>query len=286
MSKPLVVLAGWMGCQKRSLNRYVKFFSEQGYQVYSTVAPTHMVVASCFDNSPEPLHYPPASLQEFAWETLRDIHHCHCDYYIFYAFSNGGCFVWEQINRILNNTIIVGSDTSEHHQIVENLKTKAAGVIFDSCPSQQLSAVSKALAICTWRDRLDILQMPDSKGGGWDVAFSMISAHKKERADQRSKIYYQGLWNDPWDLPQLYLYSQDDILIPPQGIDQLYQHRRQTLGAHRIHRCKFESSRHCAHLIDNKEDYITAVQSFLEIARNYHHDKSGTHPRGSPYSKL
>jgi Eukaryotic protein of unknown function (DUF829) len=323
--KPLVVLAGWMGCQKRSLRRYGKFFSELGYQVHSTVAPTPLIVASCFsDTSHEPLQYPPqwpvhqdaggsvtTSLQGFAWETLRDIHNQDCDHFIFCAFSNGGCFVWEQISRILNNnnTPILQqveddeahplsplpqngtSDMERQQQILAKLKKKTAGVIFDSCPSQNLSAISKALAVCTLRDRLEIMVMPDDKGGGLDVAFfpSMVSANKKQRAEKRSNVYYQGLQADPWNIPHLYLYSENDILIPSQGIDELYDYRRQTMGSHRILRRKFESSRHCAHLIDNEEEYSMAVNSFLEISRQFHHDNiSGSKNSllGSPYSKL
>ncbi|CAB9522329.1 Eukaryotic protein of unknown function (DUF829) [Seminavis robusta] len=306
--KPLVVLAGWLGCQKKSLRRYDHLFSQLGCDVFSAVAPPAMVVGSCYSKPIlEPLTYPPQwpahgwspeSMQGVAWEVLRYIHNHNCEYFVFYAFSNGGCFVWEQLSRILyqhhdlidneNETNIDPSSMSEmdadmakgRRKLLGALQQKAAGVVFDSCPSQELGEVSQALTMCSFSERLQVMRMPADSGGGLDVAFfpSMVSAEKKERANQRGAAYHHGLKTDPCDIPQLYLYSENDALIPSTGIDEIYNHRRETIGADRILRRKWESSRHCAHLIDHPNDYETTMKEFLQLTQDRHNTK--------PHSKL
>ena len=291
--KPLVVLAGWLGCHQRSLRRYEQLFAKKGYQVISKIASPTMVAESCFRPLPPPAlvcppQWPtnvtpllrsdnvptqPSSMQDFAWDVLQDVHHRNCPYVIFYAFSNGGCFVWEQVRRILH-----AAAEAEHHrnevmhdlqkeqvQVLQNLKHKTAGVVFDSCPSRQLALIGFALAFCTWRERWDV-----AKSYGIDVAFlpPLVSPSKKTTANLRSVAYYRGLKDDPWDLPQLYLYSKSDMLIPSSVVEELVNHRRHLLGADRIFSRKWESSRHCAHYVDHPEEYEATLDTFLDVTRS------------------
>lgn len=280
--KPLVVLAGWLGCQKRSLRRYENLFQSHGYEVLSRIASPVMVVESCFQKvPPPPLKIPngwpingvsvkgaPPSMQDFAWNILQEVNNRNCDYLIFYAFSNGGCFVWESVRRILNLSspgatmkLLLNED---QYNTVKNLREKTVGVVFDSCPSQQLADVGRALMFCTLSERMEVMM-----SHGMDIAFfpSLLSQAKRIKSEIRGQAYYEGLWDDPSAIPQLYLYSESDILIPSQPLDELVQHRRKILGSDRVFCRKWSSSRHCAHLIDNAEDYVTTAESFLEICR-------------------
>ena len=114
---------------------------------------------------------------------------------------------------------------------------------------------------------------------GLDIAFfpSLVSQAKQNKANIRGQAYYDFLCNDTSPIPQLYLYSESDILIPHEDVDGLVEQRHNVIGADLVFRKKWKSSRHCAHLIDNQEEYQTVVTSFLDIC----HSKSAT-----PISRL
>lgn len=290
--RPLVVLAGWLGCQKHSLKRYEQLFASKGFDVLSEVATPTMVVEACFPKTMPPpalkipkgwpnhsATTPQGSMQDFTWDILRQIYQRDPSYFIFYAFSNGGCFVWEQMRGILN---LVGATSTtmdddnprndgtklirneEEHRALQTLQTKTAGVIFDSCPSFDLVKVSHALAYCTPYERLEI-----AKGHGLDIAFfpSWLSPSRTATAEARGKVYGKTLLEDTSTTPQLYIYSQSDSLIPATTIDELVDFRRQLVGKDRIFRRKFVTSRHCAHFIDNKEEYAESIESFLQVCQ-------------------
>jgi hypothetical protein len=207
---------------------------------------------------------PHASMQGLAWDVLREVHQSNCEHFIFHAFSNGGCFLWEQVRRILE--LPAQSPTSEEIgeeslKTIDDLRTRTAGVIFDSCPSIQLGKVGYALRYCSLPDRLEVMTK-----FGIDVAFfpEFLSQSKLELSTIRSNAYFQSLKEDPWDISQLYLYSESDILIPHQFLDSLVDRREELIGRDRILSKKWKSSRHCAHLLDNPEEYTTIIESFSE----------------------
>jgi hypothetical protein len=195
------------------------------------------------------------------------VHQSKCSYYVFHAFSNGGCGVWEHVRRILDlpvqvqpSAIINDQSETETLHAISSLRERTAGVVFDSCPSK-LAKIGWALKYCTVQERLPLLPK-----FGLDVAFlpELISKSKQEKLILRGNAYVQGLQEDPFDIPQLYLYSESDELIPYQVLDDLVDRRRELIGTDRIYRKKWRTSRHCAHLLDHPEDYATTIESFLE----------------------
>lgn len=180
--------------------------------------------------------------------------------------------MWEQVRRILAT---VGESNSHHrrkediidlqeeqHKILECLRQKTAGVVFDSCPSRKLALIGAALAFCTWKERWEV-----AKSYGIDVALLpfLLAQDKEMIANLRSVLYYRGLKEDPWDIPQLYLYSQSDFLIPSDVVEELVDHRRESMGSDRIFSRKWEKSRHCAHFVDHPDEYETTIKAFLDV---------------------
>jgi pimeloyl-ACP methyl ester carboxylesterase len=131
------------------------------------------------------------TVQEIAWGILRDVHHRSQDYpayskppYVYvHAFSNGGCFVWEQIRRILllysspphcfdhlsNGRDMTSSvlsrenptatdapddDMSLARRALARLQNLLCGVVFDSCPAViDMHRLNDALEYCTESER-------------------------------------------------------------------------------------------------------------------------------------
>jgi hypothetical protein len=211
-------------------------------------------------------------MQDLAWDLLREIHESDPPVFIFHAFSNGGCFLWEETRRILDlcESSSAGStkDSKKHEEAdllsphataaLLRIQTRLAGVVFDSCPGADLSRLDQAMEYCSWTEKFDVYRKI-----GWDYA-RMKSASMRQNLLEREQGYRQKWRQDPWPTPQLYLYSRDDVLAPADYLDDLVQHRENLLGSDRIFSHCWESSSHCGHLLRHSQDYTQAVENFVE----------------------
>lgn len=267
--KPLVVLAGWLGSQPRLLRRYEALYERAGCRVLCRIAPAHMVIQSVYQAERiqvpkdwlqhQRVHVVPPSMQEMAWEILQCIHHLAPPTVVFHVFSNGGCFVWEQVRNILRES---QRDDSLMPAVVKadlrKIRNRVVGVVFDSGPCWGLHRINTALAHCTWKERIELVQ----KGG---LNYLLLGqTGRQDRIRLRNDEFMQSLRNDDWDLPQLYVYSHDDSLCPFDVLDELVRHRRGMLGHDRVWRVTWKSSRHCGHLLQHPKEYQAAVEAFLE----------------------
>jgi hypothetical protein len=267
--QPLVVVAGWLGCQPKFLRRYNEMYQRAGCRVISRIAPPHMILQSVYGVEPLklPVDWPkpgvstvvPPSLQELAWEILLSIHHSESPAVFFHISSNGGCFVWEQIRTILSEA------DQQNDKIPDNIRThlmsireRMLGVVFDSAPCAGLHRIEAALSYCTWQERVNL-----AVKGGLDYLLVGQPARQK-LIRSRNDSFIEAMRNDTWDLPHLYLYSQDDPLCPFDILDELVRHRQRTFGADRVWRISWKSSPHCKHLLQNPDEYQSAVESFVE----------------------
>lgn len=289
--QPLVVLAGWLGSERRLLRRYEELYRNAHCEVISHIATPSMVFRSCFPLEPISLPASPAfwtrssqssppspvpyTMQDLAWNVVNEMHQSESPALIFHAFSNGGLFLWEQVNRILalseedsesrepsqqskRTADEVSNDQSREN--IKNVRGRVAGVIFDSCPSRELQLIDKAMVFCKPWDRFMVLLE-----NGASHAFLHHPIYEN-RAIKRSEDYYNGLKDDPWNLPQLYLYSKNDQFIPHQVIDELIARRKEMVGDDRIWSKLWDESQHCAHLLHYPEEYKNIVVAFLDAS--------------------
>jgi Eukaryotic protein of unknown function (DUF829) len=233
----VVILAGWLGCQRRNLRRYESIYSDLGAEVFSYIATPRMVVRAS-QSSPFVHEYAVKgnSIQELAWDIVRNLR--HRPKFVFHAFSNGGCFLWEQVSMILN--------TERMNQPI--------GIVFDSAPSnyQNNDNLSKALSYCTLKEQAEV-QMEIQLGG---------SSMKQQRI-HRAKLFWEGLRDHEFNTKQLYLCSHDDELTPFQDLKFLVKWRQEVHGKDRIWLRDWHSSPHCGHIILHPEEYIDSLKSFV-----------------------
>jgi Eukaryotic protein of unknown function (DUF829) len=265
--RPVVVLAGWLGCQPKSLRRYEALYQTFGFGVVSRIATPLMVVMAARTNhgttrrersSSRRGNWQPATtttttMQELGWDVVETLLHSQCSLVIFHGFSNGGCFLWEQIKNILNTT----PDDHDTNIILQSLRSKIVGVVFDSSPAyfhpKDHNKLDDALQYCRWQERLQI------------TLHQWMHPVRPQDATTRATTYWEKMRNDPWEIRQLYLYSTDDALTPYQPLEELIHHRQQLFGTHRILAKSWISSPHCTHLMTHQDDYQDAVTSFLHL---------------------
>jgi hypothetical protein len=281
--KPLVVLIGWLGSQPKNLRRYEALYQRAGFQVRTRIAtPTQVVQATLrppLTWSVPTKHWPHSnyssasssvvsSIQDLAWQILGQVHQVQSPVVVFHVFSNGGCFLWEQILRILD----IDSSNKEVHEdcgmvkldsqqiaALSDFRARVRGCVFDSCPGADMTLISEAIKYCSWRERMMVLT-----SCGTDYLF-LNGESVQRKLSARGESYICFLTRHQWKVPQLYLYSGDDPLAQADAIDGLIASRRELFGEHLVWKRRWDSSPHCAHLLAHPKDYEGAIESFISF---------------------
>lgn len=293
--KPLVVLAGWLGCQVKFLKRYAQLYEGMGFEVLPVVAPPTVIVAATYQGSRTTgiggLQHPQQqaqakggvddSMEALARRLLRrleDTHHSHHHHHHhrntetdnglvsppeiwFQVFSNGGAFLWEEIQRQL-----LQMREEERDKSVE---ARIRGVVFDSCPAwfgAEFSIVARAvMEHCAEEERASVQAafgnaVLDGDDAGEESGW-------KDRRQKRNQEYFEFWEKGALDLPQLYLYSRDDPVCEASRVEALIRHRMLQPGLKGpiLQQC-WDRSIHCAHLREHPDDYERAIRDFIQIA--------------------
>ena len=276
-AKPLVVLLGWMGSQPKQLRHYSNLYQELGFRAVTFIASPSMVVSETL-NPEVHVRIPerwtshtfiegslPETVQGLAWRVLYRIRQLNPHGVVFHIFSNGGCFVWENLRRILDHEIGTcteerGPGSSAENTILLQIRLAIRGVVFDSCPGSDLHRISEALEYCTLQERAEILI-----DCGINNLSDLTEPSVQQRLAARSKTYMDILGKDRWVLPQLYVYSVDDPLAKSSSIDALIESREECIGKHMIMKKRWGRSFHCSHLREHPAEYRSAVKAFVSM---------------------
>jgi pimeloyl-ACP methyl ester carboxylesterase len=289
--KPTVVLAGWLGSQPSKLRRYREFYALRGHATILRIATPAMVVsgkpnALCprVPVQPRGLSWSPTDAREeraagatdsswelktmhdLAWDTLRELHGQESPRFVVHSFSNGGCFLYEQIQRILFTRQEQQADSDASKALG---RLEMVGAVFDSCPGLDLSTLDGALAYCS-AEELEQLeaQLPNYR--------TDLQQHLGQRQDE----FRQHMLETSPDMPQLYIYSRNDLLAPFAPLDQLVEERAKNalrrmrsrqagqaplfpLGV--VRKLVLDDSPHCAHYLYHRDQYEAALDSFLAL---------------------
>jgi hypothetical protein len=84
------------------------------------------------------------TMDEIAWDVLQTVHGIDPTMFLYHSFSNGGCFLWESICRILEYRHDADVDEKQQQYCktigemgnkIQSLSSKCRGVIYDSSPA-------------------------------------------------------------------------------------------------------------------------------------------------------
>ncbi|XP_014777652.1 transmembrane protein 53 [Octopus bimaculoides] len=242
IKEPVVILLGWMGCNYKHLSKYSEFYEAKGCVTISYIAATSTILFS------------PAKAKEHAQKILQLlIDFSYEDNPIFFhIFSNGGSIIYQHVCSLLGNA-------------AEFKHLKVCGSVFDSAPGKPrpINAIKSILIVFQH----------------WNIIFRLFAALflfiYLHFTVIKHKIYtyfmgpdhgdvYSFLKNDSKHLmPQLYLYSSVDKIIPSDDIEQLIKFREESLGV-KIFKHKWTDSSHVKHFVSHRETYINTCYSFLD----------------------
>ena len=262
--RPIVILAGWLGCHPKNLQRHVQMYDRLGYNSLIRIPSPASVVHAMQDgpenqNDVESNSSSSKEMKHIAITTLQHIQQLQPTHFIIHIFSNNGCFLWEWIRCILlgRNSDKTGINTTN------NLQNKLRGIIFDSAPAYyhgKIDGLQSALEyVGNEEERVQLVKMARS-----------LNSNQVER---RHNEFWSGLSNHSQSstslqkkaVPQLYLYSDCDPLANMKYIEELVVHRREIIGEERVWSHKFIGSSHCGHLKKYPTMYEHTVQDFLEF---------------------
>ena len=284
-SRPRVVLAGWLGCQRQHLRRYEDLYRAMGWDVAAVqIAPPYAVMASAIGVRGGSEMWKKAlcigQQGESGWRSMRDTAEeillrlgRSRGPFVVHVFSNGGAFLWEEIRSLLR-----GDDGSPatSSSAPPSSPRSLVGVVFDSAPAFYPGAMESLHAV--------LQHVPDDEGERTD-AYRMIEAVRSQTGPEAfeemlrdsAATYWEGMKSDGFGegdaavaaaaaVPQLYLYSEADELARSGPIDDLVRHRRTLCGGDDglVQAARFRASSHCAHLRKDPVAYRTALEGFLD----------------------
>lgn len=296
--RPVVVLAGWLGCHPRNLRRYVEMYERLGWTSLLRVASPASVVTAMTtgplsittgkQNGGIKYTMPPTAsgkhhsidklvtrqpssmleMERLAIDTLQELQTLQCPRFIVHSFSNGGCFLWEWLRHMLfeqtpSSPVYSGIDTLR-------LRQKLAGLVFDSAPAYY------EIKMLTLESVLEHVPSEEK-----ERLLKTAKSFNKDAVGRRFDEYWSTLMSDQNDHPQFYLYSECDHLTCAKELEDLIRHRESLLGKGKISSHKFLDSKHCSHLLKHPEEYKRLIQQFIMSL-----DDCGGNLSGSMKSRL
>jgi len=252
---PLVILAGWLGCQTKLLDRYAKLYQDifNGCTVLRKIASPLMIVMAATTKTANAQFnnlYNVKSMEDFAKDIIREIATIPCSCILFHCFSNGGCFLWESIRGLVQTDLKYDS-----------IKNNLCGIIFDSSPAYYSGCdelFHNAFKFCSSSDQTKIRNYIKERQISAGIDSFVTSSQK------RSQDYWESMKNCDFPVQSLYICSRNDTLTPFEELYELIQYRVTTLGSDRIWCTIFENSPHCRHILTHPTQYRDIMELFLK----------------------
>ncbi|PRW20960.1 26S proteasome regulatory subunit [Chlorella sorokiniana] len=227
---------GWVGAQRDgALLKYAELLAARGYSSVRSVQPTSTAFSPFAGGRRRWALAMMAFLQQQALWPQRRL--------VFYAFSNGGAFVVEQL-------MLLADEDPEFSQLPQTV----GGFIFDSAPAFMYPGALQRV--------VHSIEPPGLLRSLTSAYYSAASAAERLRwGPTRAESFWGHMLDLSWGRPLLYLYSEDDPLAHGARITELVAEKRRR-GQDVRARC-WDSSEHVGHLRRYREEYTRLLLGFL-----------------------
>ncbi|ETV95205.1 hypothetical protein H310_11462 [Aphanomyces invadans] len=233
----VVVICGWLMAKHRPLEKYVELYAAMGYRTFVLHSnPWHLFL-------PQSTVQKKAFLEFQAWvesETRTN----DAVVILPHILSNGGCWSWYCL---------------ENHIVQAGVPFKVPTMILDSAPSKPY-AHGTAPAAFTAQMKNPILRQAMM----WILTAVFVLHAFVVRVcgyTHPVELQFERLIHRDAAIPKLFLYSDNDVMIPPDQIEYAITTAKQlNTPAEAVN---FETSKHVAHLSHSPDRYTKAVREFL-----------------------
>ncbi|GAQ84916.1 hypothetical protein KFL_002120100 [Klebsormidium nitens] len=245
---PIVVLFGWMSCERRHISTYTRLYHECGWDALA-VRPGTL-------NLWLPGRALRLALQVL--DTLLERTQGGLRPLVFAAFSGGAkACLYKLWQVLLDQCPEVDPEACQKYR---PLQSCIVGQIYDSSPIDFVSKIGVRFLSHPPGGQQSTARFLAAKGTAI-VLDGLFKGHFE--ADRRD--FWQTLERAAVLQPLLLLYSRDDPLAPAERIDEFVANVRK-VGAD-VTAVTWPQSLHVGHLRLHRDDYRTAVSEFLERAR-------------------
>jgi hypothetical protein len=243
----ILVLCGWAGSRDKHLLVYEELLRHILSQIHK-----HARVQSIRCSLPMHLIFSPVEALRTAWvreNVVRPLEECANSpeesssmVVLIQAFSNGGGFVVEQLQKIYG--------LGQRPRL-----PRIAGIVFDSSPGYDRGNMGKrvleeVIGTGSWYQRVGIHILHGSQR----MAGRLLNS-------SRQRDYWKAMTDVGGLCPTLHLYSMDDHLCDPNKLYELIMDKVGR-GMDVQHFC-WDVSAHCRHYQLHKEEYEAAMSLFL-----------------------
>lgn len=277
--KPLVLLFGWLGSSERHLSKYVDVYESFGTKVV-LIKPSlsETAIPSVGENaSIQCMKYRLQPILEAFKEGrdgvtvgptgfLSDSHNRPRPVFM-HTMSNAGwiamgtLFYMEKAFKDMST----GCYTPEDRRLLDTwewMRENMAGIILDSCPSFAQPHI--------WAKGFTSAMMQTSSKDIEEThpwALSLADSMSQKYFDSPDVLKRFRRVRESWShdvprVPQLYLYSSEDSLIPSSHVET-FMEQQQALGSP-VTSQRWDDSGHCEHLKKHPVQYRRLVQSFVQ----------------------
>jgi hypothetical protein len=287
-TRPIVLLLGWLGCQERHLAKYASIYKDLRADVHmmrpsvlQTAIPTlsDRAISQYMERvAQSSLQVPEGNYVKNA--PLRPV--------IAHCMSNAGWIAFGTLLCLLNqNRPLLSSTVGEtstqknrhsmqpSHDKVLEIQSKVArglcGIVVDSAPSLPTPSIwSRGMVSAVLKRPVDAIEdaYPMALRCANRAAeryLALPSVHQRLTAVRKAWL------SCTTNIPQLYLYSSNDALIPCQHVESFMEQQRLAASSP-IMGHRWSDSGHCEHLRLHPEEYRDRVKTFIEqCLRNLQH---------------
>eukprot|EP00026_Physarum_polycephalum_P007363 Phypoly_transcript_07422.p1 GENE.Phypoly_transcript_07422~~Phypoly_transcript_07422.p1 ORF type:complete len:371 (+),score=66.37 Phypoly_transcript_07422:525-1637(+) len=268
-AKPLIVVFGWLGCIPRRLGKYIKIYENEKLETISYILPMASYVF-------------PSIARKASRELFNQLSLTPSRPLLFHILSGNGVYIYAHLMRHCAHD---PADDAATAQRKRDVLARIAGCIVDSAPPRYdrdtftRGFVGAILDLSTAHFRklpsLSPHKPPSASSsnsslprythpvltplaGGFFSA--LLSVPSFSRNFEEAKVAL--LKTQPSKIPQLFIYSKVDQLIPYYDVEyyiKLYEEAGFDVKKH----C-FEDSPHVSHLLYHPTQYIELVRNFMK----------------------
>ncbi|KAJ3416318.1 hypothetical protein HDV05_002258 [Chytridiales sp. JEL 0842] len=274
---PVVLLCGWMGGALRHVSKYAQYYQDNGYDVIVALC-THEDTFS-FKTASRNLKPLIPLLEEYKVLTSSP----GDSRVIVHVFSNGGCYMLNTLNMMLNNGTIPETPPTPFQPKEEQEESKAllkgddmgtyqtlrtSAVILDSCPGKFHRIHNNVRAFSTF------VSTPWIRTYLWKPVLYILFAilMTLQRFRRRPPAVAIAAKNavstlHPLPGPRLFLYSKADELVHWEDTKEWVDEARREKGGMLVREKVWEDAEHVGIARRYRDEYWNEVSKFLEECR-------------------